>query len=583
MFSCDDAFSQSSSSNQQIVQPSDRPSSCDFSQNTLPFLDDDNGEKPFRCDQCDKSFLVSSSLRRHERIHSDELLYQCFSCDKTFTQSQSLRRHLQVQHNVEKPKIRAVKRTPRPYKPRRIKLKPIEEKKEKPDLTCPHCAKVFKKGFYLEMHILSHTDKHVLRTIRQDNLSCKFCGKFFAFSFDLKGHIRTHTGEKPYRCGECGKTFALSSTLVRHKRTHTGERPYKCDQCGKAFIQSGSLSYHQQLHHSQKKLYKCQYCEKGFTQSSELIYHKCSHLKEGICQFCGNDLAASSSQERCHSCEECWKRFALSITLLRHKSFQTAIRFKCDKCKRTFLKPHHLKHHLLNFHKEDRPFVCLSCKKTFTQSSALEFHKCFPSKSRPHGCDECKKCFSRAYLLKMHKRRHAGAGLHKCRRCQMVFTADYSLALHKLKCFAKNTVLQRRKINPNSSTETYVSSKIRRGNHSKNKSSLRKNINDSSAPQPHHLVHSESYDCDTKEDILKEQKPIHVGSVYFPVANVQSTVLDKIKTEDDVDNQEPDDATKSVEVKVEPEISCEVCSETFDTEEQYYAHLQKHEIQLIVI
>jgi KRAB domain-containing zinc finger protein len=33
-------------------------------------------EKPFRCDQCDTPFAVSSSLKRHMKIHTRKRLYK---------------------------------------------------------------------------------------------------------------------------------------------------------------------------------------------------------------------------------------------------------------------------------------------------------------------------------------------------------------------------------------------------------------------------------------------------------------------------------------------------------------------------
>ena len=71
---------------------------------------------PWPCSQCDKSFADSSSLRRHEKIHSREkqgqhyapppqppgLPWPCSQCGKSFVDSSSLKRHEKT-HSGEKP------------------------------------------------------------------------------------------------------------------------------------------------------------------------------------------------------------------------------------------------------------------------------------------------------------------------------------------------------------------------------------------------------------------------------------------------------------------------------------------------
>ncbi|KAJ8278056.1 hypothetical protein GJAV_G00083350, partial [Gymnothorax javanicus] len=117
-------------------------------------------------------------------------------------------------------------------------------------LTCPYCARGYKRYTSLKEHIKYRHEKS------EDNFSCSLCSYTFAYRTQLERHMTVHKsgrdqthvtqsgGNRKFKCTECGKAFKYKHHLKEHLRIHSGEKPYECSNCKKRFSHSGSYSSH---------------------------------------------------------------------------------------------------------------------------------------------------------------------------------------------------------------------------------------------------------------------------------------------------------------------------------------------------
>ncbi|XP_043942359.1 zinc finger protein 436-like [Protopterus annectens] len=201
------------------------------------------GNKPYKCAQCSKSFTYPSHLRMHLVCHTGIKPFKCDQCDKSFTQKRSLVHH-QYSHTGIKP------------------FKPFK---------CAECDKCFIRKQQLECHQYSHMGIKPFK--------CAECDKSFTQKMQLMHHQYCHTGTKPYKCAECDKYFTRKGSLVHHQYSHKGIKPFKCDECNKCFAHKQQLIHHQYCHTGIKP-FKCAECDKSFTNKQYLKFHQYSQHRD---------------------------------------------------------------------------------------------------------------------------------------------------------------------------------------------------------------------------------------------------------------------------------------------------------------
>ncbi|XP_053979423.1 zinc finger protein 14-like isoform X1 [Hylaeus volcanicus] len=255
-------------------------------------LDSDNEEKGFPCKICGKSYDTKRSLLKHElnthnsqeegcmncgdtcncdvkdkdQQKSNEISkpYRCDECNKSFEKEIKLQRHIRIHERVKEQEDANFKR-----------------------FLCHICSKTFRQNTGLMFHMRTHTGykPHV----------CKYCGRGFTSNSNCINHERTHTGDRPFVCHFCSAAFAKSCTLKAHITTHTGEANYHCKTCGKSFRRLKYLKEHR-FTHTGEKPYACKICGTAYSHNGSLFVHekKCKAQYQTAQNYCQSETSSPS-------------------------------------------------------------------------------------------------------------------------------------------------------------------------------------------------------------------------------------------------------------------------------------------------
>uniref|UniRef100_A0A671M2I2 C2H2-type domain-containing protein n=1 Tax=Sinocyclocheilus anshuiensis TaxID=1608454 RepID=A0A671M2I2_9TELE len=182
----------------------------------------DDTRLPFSCRFCGRAFASPDSLKKHLRLHKGNKPFRCLDCGKNFVLP-SIGDLLE--HRQSHPK--------------------------KGMLKCPDCPLQFKFPVFLLRHVAVHERRRKLKEllppkdqatpqkvqeIYKEEFKCGLCQEAFIDSKALSEHCLTHMpGPSASKCQFCKRHFSSRTGLIRHIRLHTGEKPFPCLTCGRHF------------------------------------------------------------------------------------------------------------------------------------------------------------------------------------------------------------------------------------------------------------------------------------------------------------------------------------------------------------
>ncbi|CAL8289856.1 unnamed protein product [Gadus morhua 'NCC'] len=263
---------------------------------------DDPGDRPFRCDLCDKSYIHYRSLTNHKRTHQTGM-FECPVCFKLFNNMAALYGHQRTHRGRGGDEPSA---SDGPY----ASPPPSHFSPHTQDSSlnfCHLCQVLFSTDEEFQEHIQMHNsssgsygahgDPHDPHTVSYENSVHSPDSNFYASPVNNIPSVSSsaeHHGDydHPEQILSNGQMFSDCSggptpapmapmgpqgpplpedNEEADEGPDSGERRFKCEVCGKRYRHSGSLINHRRSH--QVGIYQCSICRKSYPHLAALKSH----------------------------------------------------------------------------------------------------------------------------------------------------------------------------------------------------------------------------------------------------------------------------------------------------------------------
>lgn len=395
----------------------------------------ENGDH--KCELCNRSFRLFSSLLRHQVVHSDQSLPPP---SKSF------------QHQVEQLK--------------------------KNTYSCPDCGKLFSRAKALQFHMKSHgyeTGDSLTSprsTAKLEDLQCATCLALFNSKVSLRAHQKLCIKrDSPGRCvsRESYDTSDLKDLSTQRFLSHSIEATVKTEDTADSELKDkGAVGSLNQI--AKELKYKCKKCDRRFSVVGALNFHKRVHVdgyksvtkSKGPLSVLLNKCKADESDKGLFRCFECGRRFISNSALGSHKRWHKEKTFPPEIHKDEDLES-------LGQKSEDGRQECKKCGKPFFNLCVLHRHQLFnpqcqnklqstPKSLKPEGNRDTSGSQNQEFsnkkssaavdqveqkAAKTFRSTSASASgrlrAHQCSICSMTFSKARGLRAHNWQVHSKKT------------------------------------------------------------------------------------------------------------------------------------------------
>ncbi|XP_054844600.1 zinc finger protein 107-like [Eublepharis macularius] len=389
------------------------------------------GEKPFKCQVCDKSFRNSSHLKRHSWLHKRNS-HKCSRCPFIGSSPEDLNLHEKTCKD-KGPTSKRLRSSPLRHESPKEQLNMGEadgsissqgtSDRFQRTYSCNQCGLALHKEEYLVYHKAAHLQVQA--------------GKKRTGKGQESGVQNTELSEasppcgpplKLFKCLQCAYMTSSFSSLRVHFATHTGEKPFKCQVCDKSFRNSSHLNRHSQMH--ERNCHKCSWCPFIGSSPEDLKLHEetCKDKGPASKRLRSSPLRHESPKEQInmgeanrstlYTCKVCQKKYQNSSLLKRHSLVHQKLEFKCSSCKYLTSTWQSFKRHMASHEKAPLP------------NGSQRQEKPTASPAPIYKCEKCSYATPRKENLTVHFRIHTGEKPYKCPHCGYPFRTSSHLNRH---------------------------------------------------------------------------------------------------------------------------------------------------------